>query len=127
MKVQHVNAAGLFVLLCLMTVMAQAGAAKVRVWLPEAGVVCDSQGGFCADHEGLSMGLTRQWLGEQAQSRLMQMVSGTARMNTRDFTLATGERCESGARTCWTDRFKERQAEKLTRHLYGEKNDDAAY
>ena len=110
---------GLLVLLagCMTTVRA---AENDRVWSPEAGVVCDSRGGFCADHEGLSMGLTRQWLGEQAQSRLMQMVSGTLSMNTRDFTLTTGEHCESASRTCWTDRYREARDEKLTRQLYGD-------
>ena len=91
------------------------------VFEPTLGVaVCDRRGGFCADHEGLSMGWTREYLGDAAQSALIKtLTAGGGEAHTDVFTLSNGRHCDSAARTCWTDRYREKVDGALTDHLYG--------
>lgn len=35
---------------------------KSSVYSPQAGVICDKKGGFCADSEGIAVALTKMYL-----------------------------------------------------------------
>ena len=41
------------------------------IYSPSRGVLCDSKAGFCADSYGISMGLTKEYIGQAAQDKLM--------------------------------------------------------
>ena len=68
-----------------------AGAApSANVYSPYKGVLCDRKAGFCADEQGISMGLTKEYLGAEAEKKMvdlnandveaaMEMVVGSAR------------------------------------------------
>ena len=34
------------------------------VFSPEQGIICDKKSGFCADSEGISLGFTKEYLGD---------------------------------------------------------------
>jgi hypothetical protein len=70
------------------------------VFTPFSGVVCDRQGGWCADAWGLSMGLTKEYLGADAEARLLEATTGNPDMSTLEFTLSNGVRCNTEKRRC---------------------------
>jgi hypothetical protein len=47
---------------------------KGSVYSPEAGVICDKKGGFCADSQGIAVALTKMYLGEKAEKKLLEMI-----------------------------------------------------
>ncbi|MBU9839036.1 hypothetical protein J1780_03580 [Rahnella aceris] len=100
-------------------------ASAAGVFLPSAGVVCDTAGHFCADREGISMGLTTQYLGKSAQETLARAVGKGAEVQLWEYTLSNGVHCDAHERQCYTDRYYPRTAEKydtrFTQHLYGKK------
>jgi hypothetical protein len=47
---------------------------KGTIYSPEPGVICDKKGGFCADTQGIAVALTRMYLGEKAEKKLMDII-----------------------------------------------------
>jgi hypothetical protein len=79
-----------------------APAAAAPVYSPYKGVLCDSKSGFCADDQGISMGLTEEYLGKPASDKLMAEINKVG-MNSFDattFTMSNGVHCETKARNC---------------------------
>ncbi len=69
-------------------------------YTPFSGVVCDRQGGWCADSWGLSMGLTKEYLGADAEAKLLAITKANPDMSTTEFTLSNGVRCNTEKKTC---------------------------
>ncbi|MCF7716536.1 YcgJ family protein [Aeromonas jandaei] len=82
--------------------------AAPAVFSPAAKVVCDKKGGYCADSQGISIGLTRAHLGEQAASRLQKNLQGA---DSGSYTLSNGVHCESSEKQCYKDRYFPRTKE----------------
>lgn len=78
-------------------------AAHPQPFSPEPGVVCDRAGGFCADGYGVSIGLTKIFLGAVASEALMRQDR-----NATAFELSNGIYCETDARTCYRTRDRKR-------------------
>ena len=70
-----------------------------KVYSPEPGVVCDRAQGFCADGYGLSIGLTKIFLGTAASETLVHQET-----NATDFELSNGVFCQIDACTCYATR-----------------------
>lgn len=85
-----------------------------NVYFPERGVVCDRTAGLCADSYGISMGLTKEYLGQAAQDKLMSRKSHD---NTR-FDMSNGVFCNSKVRTCYQSKFQEKVDHHFTNKLY---------
>ena len=76
-----------------------AGAGKIikgSVTTPMAGVICDKKASFCADSQGISVALTKEYLGAKAEKKLMDMGS----FDTSEFVLSNGVRCDTKAEKC---------------------------
>jgi len=88
-----------------------------QVNTPSQGVVCDERGRVCYDNQGLSMGLTQTYFGDQAaQNVLNQLQGGPA---PQEFRLSNGVACSTVARTCWSDGWSKRMVDwPLTSQLY---------
>jgi hypothetical protein len=69
-------------------------------YTPFSGVVCDRQGGWCADSWGLSMGLTKEYLGADAEAKLLAITKANPDMSTTEFTLSNGVRCNTQKKQC---------------------------
>ena len=67
---------------------------------PFSGVVCDRQAGWCADAWGLSMGLTKDYLGADAEAKLLAITKANPDMSTTEFTLSNGVRCNTEKKRC---------------------------
>jgi len=74
------------------------------VYFPEHGIVCDKKAGFCADYEGISMGYTKEYLGQAAQDKMMGYLEKD-HMETASYTLSNGIYCDSHKRKCFKDRY----------------------
>ncbi|WP_033137082.1 YcgJ family protein [Aeromonas finlandensis] len=100
----------------LLTGAAQAAPA---VFSPEAGVLCDKKAGFCADTQGISMGLTQIHLGDKEQAKLLKVFGSTDGVDMGSYTLSNGVHCESSEQQCYKDRYFPRTKEsKYTAMLF---------
>ena len=85
--------------------MAQAQANQAMktggIYSPSRGVLCDSKAGFCADSYGISMGLTKEYLGQAAQDKLMSYKD----FDTSAFTMSNGVYCDARKQACFKDRY----------------------
>ncbi|WP_449543585.1 YcgJ family protein [Enterobacter ludwigii] len=100
-----------------------ASALAADMYSPASGVVCDKKAGYCVDDEGISMGLTSKYLGEQAYSRLDKTLGNGTDINLGEYTLSNGVHCDSEAKQCYKDRFYPRTPGKkeitLTQQIFG--------
>ncbi|KYJ85720.1 YcgJ family protein [Sulfurovum riftiae] len=87
------------------------------VYFPERGIVCDKKAGFCADSTGISMGYTKEYLGQAAQDKMMGYVEKD-HMETGSYTMSNGVYCDSAARACYNNKWKERVDSYYTSMLF---------
>jgi uncharacterized protein len=87
------------------------------VYFPEHGIVCDKKSGFCADQEGISMGFTKEYLGQAAQDKMMGYVERD-NMELDSYTMSNGIHCESKERKCYNNKWKEKVDAHYTNNLY---------
>ena len=74
------------------------------IYFPDRGIICDRKDGFCADDEGVSMGYTKEYLGQAAQDKLMSYPN----LITSTFTLSSGVYCDTNVRKCYNNKWKEK-------------------
>ena len=81
------------------------GGPKGSVYSPEQGILCDSQSGFCTDSTGISLGYTKEYLGQKNQDTWSNRISGD--YDTTRFSFSNSIYCDTNARKCWTNKYKE--------------------
>ena len=114
---------------CLVTVafvgVSQAKEVKLKgkVYSPEAGVICDKKGGFCADSEGIAVALTKMYLGDKAEKNLMDMIrpepGGAQNFDASTFVLTNGVACDCKAKTCKVSKYDNKVDAAHTKALFG--------
>ena len=87
------------------------------VYFPEHGIVCDKKAGFCADSEGISMGYTKEYLGQAAQDKMMGYVNKD-HMETGSYTMSNGIYCDSALKACYNNKWKEKMDSYYTNMLF---------
>ena len=87
------------------------------VYFPEHGIVCDKKAGFCADREGISMGFTKEYLGQAAQDKMMGYVEKD-HMELYSYTMSNGIYCDSKAKKCYNNKWKENVDSYYTNMLF---------
>lgn len=95
---------------------------KGAVYMPSQGVICDKKAGFCADPEGISMGFTKEYLGQAAQDKMMKRINesgGSANFDVTWFTLSNGVSCKTKDKACTVSKFDEKIDTAHTRALFG--------
>jgi hypothetical protein len=85
------------------------------------GAICDKKAGFCADFMGVSVGITKMYLGDKAEKKLMAEINkvGLDDFDATTFTMSGGLTCETKKSTCWTSRNRDRVDTKATKTLFG--------
>lgn len=89
---------GLLVVAGALPLMAGA-AAQSRLSSPATGVVCDVY--LCADAQGVSNGLTAQYLG----GKKAQQLAAQGEFDRTAFTFANGVYCDTKEKVCRKDRY----------------------
>ena len=104
-------------LLLTATFAAQAGGLDYY----KEGAICDKKSGFCADDMGVSVALTKMYLGDKAEAKLMAEINkvGIQDFDATNFTMRGGLTCDTKAKTCWTNRYDKKIDNKATRTLFG--------
>ena len=95
-----------------------AGAGKTikgSVTTPMAGVICDKKANFCADSSGISAGLTKEYLGDAAQAKLMAMGD----FDMSEFVLTNGVRCDTKTQKCTVSKINQTVDAAHTKALFG--------
>jgi len=121
---KHIIAGAALCLISVMTIPAQAKNVQLKgsVYSPEAGVICDKKGGFCADTEGLSVALTKMYLGDKAEKKLMDMMRtdpGVQPMDTTTFVLTNKVACDCKAKKCKVSKLDDKIDAAHTKALFG--------
>jgi hypothetical protein len=108
-----------FFLVSLLTLACAASAAGLDFY--KEGAICDRKSGFCADSMGVSLGLTKLYLGEKAEQKLMAEINkvGVQAFDPTTFTMSSGLSCDTKLRTCWTSRLDKTVDAKATQTLFG--------
>ena len=109
------------VVLGLFSGTALAAAREGSVTSPEAGVLCDKKAGFCADSEGIAVGLTKMYLGDTAEKRLMDQIreAGQESFDPTSFVLTNGVACNTKAKKCTVTRSSDKVDAAHTKTLFG--------
>ncbi len=109
------------IVLCLLSRPALSTALKGSVTSPMAGVLCDKKGGFCADPEGISVALTKMYLGEKAEKKLMDQIKavGVESFDATTFVLTNGVACSTKAKTCTVSKLSAKVDAAHTKALFG--------
>lgn len=85
------------------------------------GAICDRKSGFCADYMGVSVALTKMYLGDKAEAKLMAEINkvGVQDFDATTFTMSGGLNCDTKVKTCWTNRYDKKVDVKATQTLFG--------
>ena len=95
---------------------------KGSVYSPEAGVICDKKGGFCADAQGIAVALTKMYLGDKAETRLMNIMrseTGVQDFDTTTFVLTNRVACDCKAKVCKVSKYDNTPDAAHTQALFG--------
>ena len=90
---------------------------KGSVYFPEHGIVCDKKSGFCADKEGISLGFTQEYLGEEKAIKFDKLIE-KHHMDTSSYTLSNGIYCDSHTKKCYNNKWKEKVNHNYTNKLF---------
>ena len=84
------------------------------------GAICDKKAGFCVDHMGVSLGLTKLYLGEQVERNLLTKIQkvGSDPFDPTIFTMSGGLTCNTKEKQCWTNKLRDKPHGKATRTLF---------
>lgn len=95
---------------------------KGAVYSPQPGVICDKKGGFCADAEGIAVALTKLYLGDKAEQKLMDMIRPTSGVQDFDptlFVLSNHVACDCKAKRCKVSKYEDKIDTAHTKALFG--------
>ena len=108
------------ILISLLTTAVSAHAAGLDYY--KEGAICDKSSGFCADFMGVSVALTKIYLGDKAEQKLMAEINkvGIKDFDASTFTMRGGLTCDTKVKTCWTNRYDKKVDVKATRTLIGQ-------
>ncbi len=86
------------------------------------GAICDRKSGFCADHQGVSLAITRMYLGPAAEAHLMAEINKVSLkdFDAGTFTMRGGLTCKVTEKTCWTSKLGDKVDAKATHVLFGQ-------
>jgi hypothetical protein len=99
----------------LLSSLSHAATLKGAVTSPVSGVICDKKAGFCADASGISMGLTKEYLGEGAEQKLLAQ----GEFDLTAFVLTNGVACDTKSQKCTKGKWDKSIDTAHTKALFG--------
>lgn len=93
-----------------------------EVYTPTSGVVCDRKAQFCADAQGISLGLTREYLGAKAEDVMLGRIrdaGGPAGYDLTWFAFSNGVDCKTRQQVCYVSKHSDQVDTGHTRALFG--------
>ena len=88
------------------------------VYSPSRGVICDRKAGFCTDSYGISLGLTKEYLGSRAEKKWSNILNDNS-FDSTSFTLSNGLSCSTKQKICKKSKWDDYADPHWTRVLFG--------
>jgi hypothetical protein len=88
------------------------------VYTPSKGVICDKKAGFCTDSYGISLALTKEYLGAKAGHKWSKILSDSS-FNSKSFTMSNGLSCDTRKKVCKKSKFDDNADAHWTKVLFG--------
>lgn len=110
------------VLLCLASPLAIGAKLKGNVYSPSPGVVCDKKAQFCADDQGISLGYTKEYLGQKAETAMMARINeggGPSDYDLTWFAFSNGVDCKTKEKVCHVSKHSDKVDAAHTKALFG--------
>ena len=95
-------------------------ASASSVYSPSKGVICDKKAGFCTDSYGISLGLTKEYLGQKHAKIWEKRLSGKD-FDSTSFTMSNGLSCDTNKKTCKKSKWDDNADAHWTGILFGTK------
>jgi len=88
------------------------------VYSPDRGVICDTRAGFCVDSYGISLGMTREYLGSKAENKWLKILND-GNFDKKHFTLSNGLSCDIDRKICKKSKWDDNADAHWTKILFG--------
>jgi len=88
------------------------------VYSPAQGVICDKKAGFCSDSYGISIGMTKEYLGKKNADTWSKRVSSNG-FDSQSFTMSNGVSCDTRKKVCKKSKWDKNADAHWTRILFG--------
>jgi hypothetical protein len=108
--------------LCLASPMAMSAQLKGAVYSPSPGIICDKKAQFCADEQGISLGYTKEYLGQKAENTMMGRIKeggGSANYDLTWFAFSNGVDCKTKEKVCHVSKNSDKVDAAHTKALFG--------
>lgn len=108
---------------CLVAPVAMAEQLRGDVHSPRPGALCDAKARICADSTGISLALTREHFGPQAEAAMQDRIKdagGLANYDLTWFGLSNGVDCKAKQRVCHVSKHSDQVDVAHTRALFGQ-------
>jgi hypothetical protein len=112
----------LVVFLCVASPLAMSAQLKGAVYSPKPGIVCDKKAQFCADAAGISLALTKEYLGAKAEATVLSRIKdagGPANYDLTWFGFSNGVDCKTKQKVCHVSKHSDKVDAAHTNALFG--------
>ena len=102
--------------------LAMSAPLKGSVYSPRPGIVCDKKARFCVDEQGISLGHTRAYFGQQAEGAIMARINDAGGPSGYDltwFAFSNGVDCKTKVRLCHVAKHSDKVDAAHTKALFG--------
>lgn len=89
-----------------------------NVYSPEQGVICDKKSGFCSDSYGISIGMTKDFLGQKAANKWTKILSDKD-FDSTVYAMSNGLYCDTKQKICKKSKWDEKADPHWTKILFG--------
>ena len=95
-------------------------ASASSVYSPNKGVICDKKSGFCTDSYGISLALTKEYLG-QKHAKTWEKRLSSDNFDSTSFTMSNGLSCDTKKKVCKKSKWDDNADAHWTGILFGKK------
>ena len=89
-----------------------------NVYSPEQGVICDKKAGFCSDSYGISLGFTKEFLGQKTADKWTKILSDKD-FDATSYTMSNGLSCDTNKKVCKKSKWDDKADAHWTKVLFG--------
>lgn len=89
-----------------------------NVYSPEQGVICDKKAGFCSDSYGISLGMTKDFLGQKAADKWTKILTDKD-FDATSYTMSNGLSCNTNKKICKKSKWDDKADAHWTKILFG--------
>lgn len=89
-----------------------------NVYSPEQGVICDKKSEFCSDSYGISLGMTKDFLGQKAADKWTKILSDKD-FDATVYAMSNGLYCDTKQKICKKSKWDEKADPHWTKILFG--------